>query len=44
VGGGGKVYASIEGAVAYVDSGGGYLITDACSSIENLTGGSGKAP
>jgi Tol biopolymer transport system component len=39
---GGKVYASIEGSSAYVDSGGGYVITDAYNSIENLTGGSGN--
>jgi Tol biopolymer transport system component len=39
---GGKVYASIEGSDAYVDSGAGYAITDAYNSIENLTGGSGN--
>ena len=38
----GKVYASIEGSSAYVDSGAGYAITDAYNSIENLTGGSGN--
>jgi predicted extracellular nuclease/2',3'-cyclic-nucleotide 2'-phosphodiesterase (5'-nucleotidase family) len=38
----GKVYATIEGSGAYVDSGSGYVLTDAYNSIENLTGGSGN--
>jgi Ca2+-binding RTX toxin-like protein len=38
----GKVYASIEDGGAYVDSGSGYVLTDAYNSIENITGGSGN--